>query len=59
MHLYSILFYYQIIFHMNFVICFLFIFFRAALQHIEVPRLGVELELHLPAYTIDTATWDP
>ena len=23
----------------------------------EVPRLGVESELHLPAYT--TATWDP
>ena len=23
----------------------------------EVPRLGVELELQLPAYTIATATW--
>ena len=25
----------------------------------EVPRLGVELELQLPAHTIATATWDP
>ena len=27
------------------------------LQHVEVPKLGVESELQLPAYT--TATWDP
>ena len=26
--------------------------------HMEVPRLGVELELQLPAYTTATATWD-
>ena len=25
----------------------------------EVPRLGVESELRLPAYTTATATWDP
>ena len=25
----------------------------------EIPRLGVELELQLPAYTRGTATWDP
>ena len=25
----------------------------------EVPRLGVESELHPPAYTTATATWDP
>ena len=25
----------------------------------EVPRLGVKLELQLPAYTIATAMWDP
>ena len=24
----------------------------------EIPRLGVELELQLPAYTTATATWD-
>ena len=29
------------------------------LQHMEGPRLGVELELQLPAYTTATATWDP
>ena len=27
-------------------------------QHMEVPRLGVELELQLPAYTTATATPD-
>ena len=27
-------------------------------QHMEVPRLGVELELQLPAYTTVTATKD-
>ena len=25
----------------------------------EVPRLGVKLELQLPAYTTATAMWDP
>ena len=25
----------------------------------EVPRLGIESELQLPAYTTATATWDP
>ena len=34
---------------------FFFFLFRATLQCIEVPRLGVELELHLPA----TATATP
>ena len=29
------------------------------MQHMEVPRLGVESELQLPAYTIATATRDP
>ena len=29
------------------------------LQHMEVPRLGVESELQLPAYAIATATQDP
>jgi len=28
------------------------------LQHMEVPRLGVELELQLLAYTTTTAMWD-
>ena len=29
------------------------------LWHMEVPRLGVQLELQMPAYTTATATWDP
>ena len=29
------------------------------LWHMEIPRLGVELELQLPAYTTATATPDP
>ena len=28
-------------------------------QHMEVPRLGVESELHLLVYTTDTATQNP
>ena len=38
---------------------FNFFFLGLRLQHMEVPRLGVELELKLPAYTVDTATLDP
>ena len=42
---------------------FLFVFFIFVLgpypRHMEVPRLGIELELQLPAYTTATATWDP
>jgi len=37
----------------------LFILFRAYLQHMEVPRIGVKSELQLPAYTTSTATLDP
>ena len=32
---------------------------RPHLQHREVPRLGAELELQLPAYTTTAAMWDP
>ena len=35
-----------------------FVFLGPYPQHMEVPRLGVELELQLPAYTIATATPD-
>ena len=44
---------------------FLFLFFKSfvflglLLRHMEVPRLGVELELELPAYTTAIATRDP
>ena len=43
-----------------FLFCFVFFLFLGPyLQHMEVPRLGVELKIHLPAYTTATATWDP
>ena len=39
---------------------YLFPFFLGPrLQHMEVPRLGIKLELQLPAYTRATATLDP
>ena len=36
----------------------LFMFSRLLPQHMEVPRLGVKLELWPPAYTTATATWE-
>ena len=42
------------------VFVFGFLFFPwLHLQHMEVPRLGVEWELQLQAYTIATARRDP
>ena len=38
---------------------FFFFFLGPHPRHMEVPRLGAELELHLPAYTTATATRDP
>ena len=38
---------------------FFFIFLGLHPQHIEVSRLGVQSELQLLAYTIDTAMPDP
>ena len=35
---------------------FFFYLFRATPWHMEIPRLGVNLELQLPAYTTATAT---
>ena len=37
----------------------LFCFLGPYLRHMEVPRLGVQLELQLPAYATATATSDP
>ena len=37
---------------------FFFCFLGLLLRHREVPSLGVNLELQLPAYTTDTAMWD-
>ena len=36
---------------------FFFSFFRAAPWHIDIPRLGVELELQLPTMATPTAMW--
>ena len=54
--------YFEVLFLLWGVGVFCFLFFCSSglyLQHTEVPRLAVESELHLPAYTTDTATQDP
>ena len=38
---------------------FFFVFLGPHLRHMEVPSLGVETELQLPAYTTAPATPDP
>ena len=46
----------------DFTIClcsFFFFFLGPQLRHMKVPRLGIELEPQLPAYTTGTAMWDP
>ena len=46
-------------FYFLFVCLFLFLFFLGLhLQHMEVPRLGVEAKMQLMAYTTATATPD-
>ena len=42
----------------GFVFVFLSFFLGPHLKHMEVPRLGVKLELQLPAYTTATTTED-
>ena len=42
----------------KFLFFFLFCFLRLKVQHMEVPRLGVESELQLSAYATATATLD-
>ena len=39
-----------------FIYLFLVLFLGPHLRHMEVPRLGIESELQLPAYTTVTAT---
>ena len=41
------------------IIIIIILLFRAHLWHMGAPRLEVELELQLPAYTTAIATWDP
>ena len=38
---------------------FLFFILGPQVRHMKVPRLGVESEPELPAYTTAIATWDP
>ena len=45
--------------HLSWIFFFYFCFLGPYLQNMEVPRLGVRLELQVPAYTTATATWDP
>ena len=45
-------------FEFLFVCLFVFCFLGLCPWHMEVPRLGVESELQLLAYTTVTATWD-
>ena len=42
-----------------YIYIYIFCFSRLHPQHMEVPRLGAESELHLPAYTRATAMQDP
>ena len=42
-----------------FTILFVFFFSGLQVQHVEVPRLGVQSELQLPASTTATAMLDP
>ena len=42
----------------GFCFCFCFVFLGPHLWHMKVPRLGVESELQLLAYTTVTATLD-
>ena len=44
---------------LSFLCLFCFVFLGLHLQHMHVPKLGVESELKLPAYTTATALWDP
>ena len=42
-----------------YVCVYVFCFLGLHLRDLEIPRLGVQLELQLPAYTTATATQDP
>ena len=49
------------VFEFYFTFCYFccFLFLGPHLQHMEVPRIGVELALQLQAYATATATTDP
>ena len=59
-YIYTHIYRYMYIFLFYFILFFIFFcLFRAAPSHMEIPWLGVELKLQLPAYTTATATPDP
>ena len=45
--------------YLSFFLSFFYCFLRPYPQHMEVPKLGVQLELQLPAYITATARPDP
>ena len=45
--------------HFTYLFIYLFAFLGLHVWHMEVPRLGVESDLQLPAYTTATAMQDP
>ena len=45
--------------YFHFYFYFIFCFLGLPLQHMEVSRLGAELELELPVYSTAAATQDP
>ena len=44
---------------LNILLYFILLLLRGAPVEMDVPRLRVQLELQLPAYTTATAAWDP
>ena len=55
-YFYSCVFFVCFVLFLFFVL--LFVFLVLHLRHMEIPRLRVQSELRLPAYTTATATWD-
>ena len=49
----------RIMLSLQFFFFFSFVSLGLYLQHMEVPRLGIQSELQLPAYATATATQDP
>ena len=54
----AIRFLYEIFFLIFYFLFSFFVLLGLHPQHMELPRLGVSLELQLPAYTTATAAWD-
>ena len=52
-------FIYLFIYLFTYLLTYLFCFLGPHPRHMDVPRLGVQPELQLPAHTTATAVWDP